>query len=143
MAAIFDLCKYGGKNTASACVLILNALSDHQLLSCQKEHSGDIALPSLLWKGGGVGGSWRCHLQIYTHTLTICYMYVPVVSVIHLMFIIYFCISYISCRVTLGILTIHIISEYVSGCYIRSGVHITKNPNFDPISTFSYFHYKS
>ena len=23
-----------------------------------------------------------------------------------------------------------------------SGVHITKNPNFDPISTFSYFHYK-
>ena len=25
----------------------------------------------------------------------------------------------------------------------RSGVHITKNPNFDPISTFSYFHYKS
>ena len=22
------------------------------------------------------------------------------------------------------------------------GVHITKNPNFDPISTFSYFHYK-
>ena len=24
----------------------------------------------------------------------------------------------------------------------RSGVHITKNPNFDPISTFSYFHYK-
>ena len=23
------------------------------------------------------------------------------------------------------------------------GVHITKNPNFDPISTFSYFHYKS
>ena len=24
----------------------------------------------------------------------------------------------------------------------RPGVHITKNPNFDPISTFSYFHYK-
>ena len=23
------------------------------------------------------------------------------------------------------------------------GVHITKNPNFDPILTFSYFHYKS
>ena len=22
------------------------------------------------------------------------------------------------------------------------GVHITKNPNFDPISTFSSFHYK-
>ena len=22
------------------------------------------------------------------------------------------------------------------------GVHITKNPNFDPFSTFSYFHYK-
>ena len=28
-------------------------------------------------------------------------------------------------------------------CYWSSGVHITKNPNFDPISTFSYFHYKS
>ena len=31
-------------------------------------------------------------------------------------------------------------------CEIRvqiwPGVHITKNPNFDPISTFSYFHYK-
>ena len=25
---------------------------------------------------------------------------------------------------------------------VESGVHITKNPNFDPISTFSYFHYK-
>ena len=23
-----------------------------------------------------------------------------------------------------------------------AGVHITKNPNFDPISTFSSFHYK-
>ena len=23
------------------------------------------------------------------------------------------------------------------------GVHLTKNPNLDPISTFSYFHYKS
>ena len=23
------------------------------------------------------------------------------------------------------------------------GVHITKNPNLDPILTFSYFHYKS
>ena len=33
MAAILDLCKYGGKNTASACAPILNALYDHQLLS--------------------------------------------------------------------------------------------------------------
>ena len=36
MAAILDLCKLGGKNTT--CVLILNVLYDHQLLSCQKEH---------------------------------------------------------------------------------------------------------
>ena len=27
--------------------------------------------------------------------------------------------------------------------HTNPGVHITKNPNFDPISTFSYFHYKS
>ena len=38
MPAILDLCKLGGKNTASGCILILNALYDHQLLSCQKEH---------------------------------------------------------------------------------------------------------
>ena len=29
------------------------------------------------------------------------------------------------------------VSQYLSGA------HITKNPNFDPISTFSYFHIKS
>ena len=27
--------------------------------------------------------------------------------------------------------------------HTNPGVHITKNPNFDPISTFSYFHYTS
>ena len=33
--------------------------------------------------------------------------------------------------------------QWVKILPVNPGVHITKNPNFDPISTFSYFHYKS
>ena len=36
-----------------------------------------------------------------------------------------------------------LVSLHVSDSREIPGVHITKNPNFDPISTFSYFHYKS
>ena len=41
-----------------------------------------------------------------------------------------------------NILSSHLPIEAIYHVTSIAGVHITKNPNFDPILTFSYFHYK-